>query len=57
MKKTVEYEVYADSVWGSDVITCDTKEEAIERAKEWKKDCDKPIVILEITKEIVEYLE
>ena len=52
--KDVEYEIYALSVWGSDVVIKYTLEEALECAKKWSndsKDTDIMVVKIEKTKQ------
>ena len=52
--KDVEYEIYALSVWGSDVVIKYTLEEALECAKKWSmdsKDTDIMVVKVEKTKQ------
>ena len=53
MKRT-KYEVFVDSVYGSDVLTYDTYKEAFKAAEDWLKDLKKgeKIVILKVTEEI-----
>ena len=54
MKTIIEYEVFAESVWGSDVLSFDSEERALEEAKSWKKEKPNATIIVEkITKEIV----
>ena len=54
MKTIIEYEVFAESVWGSDVLSFDSEERALEEAKSWKKENPNATIIVEkITKEIV----
>lgn len=56
--KSVQYEVYADCIWGSDVLTADTLEEAYQKAKEWKDEQsdDTKIIITKVTTEIIDEL-
>ena len=45
----IHYEVFAVSIHGSDVVECDTLEDAIKEAKEWSKKTDCEVLIQEIT--------
>lgn len=45
----IHYEVFALSIHASDVVECDTLEQAIAKAKEWSKETDCEILIQEIT--------
>ena len=45
----IHYEVFALSVYGSDVIRCDTLEQAIKEAKEFSKHTDNEVLIQEVT--------
>lgn len=46
----IHYEVFVDSAYGSDVLDCDTLEEAIKKAEEWKKELTKTYEHVIITK-------
>ena len=46
---TIHYEVFALSVAGSDVIQCDTLEEAIKEAKRFSQHTDCEVLIQEVT--------
>lgn len=49
--KDVEYEIYALSVWGSDVVIKYTLEEALECAKKWSNDSkDTEIMVVKVEK-------
>ena len=52
-KKVVRYEVFADSVYGSDVVHADTLNEARKKAEEWAKDSNCPIVVMKVEEQIV----
>lgn len=49
----VKFEVYADTVYGSDVLTFDTIEEALKEAKEWKKHSNNNILIVRVEETLV----
>lgn len=51
MKTVQYYEVYAQSAYGSDVLTFDTWEEALVAAKEWQSETENEIVIVKVEKE------
>lgn len=51
------YQVFANSVYGSDVLEFDKQGEAIKAAKDWQKECDKEIVILKCTEEEIKWQE
>lgn len=51
------YQVFANSVYGSDVLEFDQQGEAIKAAKDWQKECDKEIVILKCTEEEIKWQE
>lgn len=55
-KTTITYNVYALNVYGSDVVQCDTLEQARKEAQEWKKETMEIIVIEKVTKEVIETL-
>ena len=57
MDSRTYYQVFVDSVWGSDVVECDTLKEAREAAINWRKDLKKDqnkVVILKVTEKLVE---
>ena len=45
------YEVYAQSAYGSDVLTFDSWEEALAAAKEWQSETENEIVIVKVEKQ------
>ena len=49
----VQFEVYTDSIHGSDVLTFDTFDEARVAAEKWSKECDCPILIEKIERSII----
>lgn len=55
MNKQISYEVFVNSVYGSDVVEKDTLEEAIKVAKEWQKETKDEVVILKKTLEEVKW--
>lgn len=50
------YEVYALSVYGSDVLEFDTVEEAIKEAKEWQTRTNNEVVVVKVTEEEINYV-
>lgn len=52
----IEYEIYVDSVYGSDVVVKDTLEEAIKVAEEWSMNTqcvDSDVIIEKVERTIV----
>lgn len=52
----IEYEIYVDSVYGSDVVVKDTLEEAIKCAEEWSMNThcvDSDVIIEKVERQIV----
>lgn len=47
------FEIFADSVYGSDILYADTLNEARKKAEEWAKDSDCPIVVVKVEEQIV----
>ena len=52
-KKQTTYEVFVNSVYGSDVVEYDTLEDAIKSAKSWQDCVDEEVIILKKTVEEV----
>ena len=53
----VTFEVYADSIWGSDVLTFEDEKNAYKAAKKWKEDApDLRILIVKKTEELIDEL-
>ena len=51
-KETTRFEIYAESIHGSDVLCADTFDEAVFKANAWAKESDCPIVVVRITEQI-----
>ena len=52
MSKVIHYEVYADSVHGSDVVVREYLNEALKCAEDWSKNSDCPIIVAKVTTEV-----
>ena len=54
----VKYQVFVDSIHGSDVLDFDELDDARKAAKEWKKELSKKddnrVIIIKVTEEIVD---
>ena len=49
-----EYEIYVSTIYGSDVVTKDTLEEAIKVAEEWSMNViDRDVVIEKVERQII----
>ena len=60
MEKTItRFEIFVDSVWGSDVLHADTFEEAVHKANAWAKEIKKTdkVVVMRITEQIAFEME
>ena len=53
--KLTHYEVYARSVYGSDVLEFDTYEEALKAAQEWQLKTKDKVVIAKVDEEWIEW--
>ena len=48
----VKYQVFVNSVHGSDVIEYDNRDDAIKEAKKWSKDCpNEEVIVLRVKEE------
>lgn len=56
-KKVISYEIFADCVYGSDVVNADTFNEARKIAEEWAKYSNCPVIVMKIEKQIVLKIE
>ena len=51
----IKYQVFVNSVYGSDIVEFDTYEEALAEAKKWQTEVDEEVVILKITEEEIKW--
>lgn len=53
--KRVYYQVFANSVYGSDVLEFDQQGEAVQAAKKWQLETDTEIVIIKVSEEEIKW--
>ena len=49
------FQVFVNSVYGSDVVGCDTLKEAIDKAKEWQKEVKEEVIILKVVEQEIKW--
>ena len=50
--REVCYEVFVDSIHGSDVVVKDTLNEALKCAETWSKEVKNPVIVTKVTTEV-----
>ena len=49
------YQIFVNSVYGSDVLEADTLKEAISKAEDWQRTTDEEVVVLECTEKEINW--